>query len=185
MRKFISLLVAILLLSAVAIAETDISSMTTDALVELRQNIDAELANRFADDSSVQTVTVDGLVFKLERALIGTDREDSPAIAIVFRVSNTTDGSKSMMDDISYNILQNGANLEATYTFKSEDYSGVSAYDAFFSNIKPGAVDMQLCITGLLNGDGNRIEVDLFNKHASYDEEPYCGTFVVDLSELQ
>ena len=184
MHRFFIVMVVALLFSAVAIAEPDLSSMSSDDLVALRQHIDTELANRIQADATAQTVTVDGLVFKLEQVLIGTGRDDAPAIAIVFRVSNTSDSSKSMTNDISYNILQDGANLESTF-FNSDEYQGISAVDTMFAKIKPGAVDMQLCVAGILNGDSGRIEVDLFRRQAPRDEDPYCGTFVVDLSELQ
>lgn len=185
MRKVCVLILAFLMVSAAALADVDLSSMSVDDLVQLRQGVDHELAHRILEDETVQAVAVGDLSFTLHQAVVGYGRDDRQAVAIVFTVANASDATKSLMADVEYTITQNGTLLEST-PIKAEGYTGPSVIDSMSAKIKPGASDMQLCVAGLLaDGGGDRIEIDLYDKHAPRDVDPFCGTFVVDLSELQ
>ena len=67
MRKVISSLLVALLLPAVARGES-LSATPTDELVALRDSINQEIANR-VDMESAQTISVDGVIFRLMPAV--------------------------------------------------------------------------------------------------------------------
>lgn len=185
MRKVCVFILVFLMVSAAALADVDLPSMSVDDLVQLRQGVDRELARRIREDESAQAVAVGDLSFTLHQAVVGYGRDGRQAVAIVFAVTNASDVTKSLMADVEYTITQDGALLETT-PIKAEGYTGPTVIDSMSAKIKPGASDMQLCVAGLLtDGGGDRIEIDLYDKHAPRDVDPFCGTFVVDLSELQ
>lgn len=185
MRKSIILVLTTLFLFSAAIAESDLSSMSADDLTQLRQSVDIELARRIQADESAQTIKVGDLTIKLHQVVYGMGRDDRHAVAAVLAVSNASEDTKSLITDVDYNITQNGTLLATSY-INADGYTGPTAIDSMSAKIKPGAVDMQLAVVGLLEDDGgDRIEIDFFDKKARYNEEPYCGTFVIDLAKYK
>ena len=184
MRKCLALILMFLIASTAAIAESDLAGVPMEDLLHLRQDIDREIALRSQNDDTAQIVMADGLSFKYDGAVIGTGKDDQPAIAILFKVSNPTDSTKSWHDEVKITLTQGGEILGNTY-FNAEGYDGPSVSDSGFMSLKPGATDIRICVAGLLRGDTDRIEVDLFKSRAMRNEEPYYGTFVVNLSDLK
>lgn len=184
MRKCITLILMLLFASMAALAESDMAGIPMEDLINLRQAIDQEIALRSQNDETAQIVMADGLSFKFDSAMIGTGRDDQPAIAVLFKVSNPTDSTKSWHDEVKVTLTQGSEILETTF-FNAEGYDGPSVSDSGFMSLKPGATDIRICVAGLLRGDADRIEVDLFKSRAMRNEEPYYGTFVVNLSDLK
>ena len=82
MRKVLALVLA-LLLPAVALAD-DLAAMSTDGLLQLRRAVDQEIAARVGSDDA-QSVSVDGVVFRLLLAEVGQARDDMPGLGVVLR----------------------------------------------------------------------------------------------------
>ncbi len=72
MRKALSSLLVALLLPAVALGE-NLSAAPTDELVALRTAVNQEIASR-VDAEDAQTVSVDGVIFRLKLVEVGSDR---------------------------------------------------------------------------------------------------------------
>lgn len=181
MRKVFFFLIVFLLVFSAA-AEPDLSAMSTDDLVTLRDAISHELAQRNINADDAQVIDVDGLLFSIDSVYVGTSRDDVPAICILFNVCNTSDSSKKLVNDVGCDILQDGMLLEGG-PFRSDTYSGPSPANSFMADIAPGIVNMKLCVVGALSGDGDNFTIIMSRRGAHADEDPYCGTFAFLLSD--
>ena len=181
MRKLIIILLAILFAFS-ATAESDMAGLTTEDLITLRDALNHELALRSKDGTDAQIVDVDGLLISIDSVYIGTGNDDVSAICILFNISNPTDTSKKMINDIGCDILQDGMLLDGT-AFRSDTYKGPSPASSLTATIAPGVVDMKLCQVGAMSGDGKHFTVILSRQHLRAGEDGYCGTFEFDLSD--
>lgn len=181
MRKITAFILAMLLLSAAAIAEADLQGMATDELVTLREAINHELATRSQGDGA-QTVDVNGVLFSIDSVYIGTGNDSVPAICILLNVTNPTDASMKLINDVQCDILQDGMLLNGT-SFKSDTYNGPSPSSSMMAVIPPGVVNMKVCEVGALSGDGENFTVILSKTRQPASVDPYCGTFTFTLSD--
>lgn len=83
MKRIIAVIIAALLLSGSALAEVDLSSMTDEELIRLRNSISAELAERSA------RANPEGVIFENDDFLLystgtGSDRSDGYHLNVVF-----------------------------------------------------------------------------------------------------
>ena len=179
MRKIILVMLA-LLMALPAVAEQDLTGMSTDDLIALRDSIDDELARR--DQVMEPIIDVDGLQLSIDSVYIGTGRDDAPAICILFNASNTSDKSFTPLFDIGCDIIQDGVVLETTY-FDSNIYTGPSVSASNNAVIAPGTQNMKICEAGLLTSDSDHFTVNLSKKHTPAGEDPYCGFFDFNLSD--
>lgn len=180
MRKVLAVALALMLLPFAALAD-DLAAMTTDELVQLRNAVDLELASRNADDA--QTVMVDGVAFRLLLAEVGQARDELPGLGIILLANNTGSASMTPLYDLGVTVTQGGRPLETSWV-KSDNFTSGTVTTSQTAVIAPGAVDMQVFLGFALAGDGERVEITLSRKHTRAGEDPYCGSFVVDLSGL-
>lgn len=181
MRKVLSSLLVALLLPAVAFGE-NLSETPTDELVTQRDAINQEIASR-VDSEIAQTISVDGVIFRLKLVEVGTARDDNHGLGIILLANNPTDASITPSQDLGVTVTQGGKPLENSWV-KSEHFTSGSVSNSSFSVIAPGAVDMQVFLGYILDGEGSRVEITLSRKHIRAGEDPYCGTFSVDISDI-
>ena len=181
MRKLIIVLLAFLLAFSAA-AESDVAAMPTDDLVALRDAIDHELARRSKTGDSAQVVDVDGILFSIDSVYVGTGRDNAPAVCILFSISNTTDHSAKLVNDIAIDIMQDGFLLNTTF-FNSDSYNGPEVSSSDFAVIAPGITNMKLSTAGIMVNDSDSFIVTLSRRRASASVDPYCGTFSFKLSD--
>lgn len=180
MRRILAVALALMLLPFAALAD-DLATMTTDELVQLRHAVDLELASRNADDA--QTVMVDGVAFRLLLAEVGQARDELPGLGIILLANNTGSVSMTPLYDLGVTATQGGRPLETSWV-KSDNFTSGTVTTSQTAVIAPGAVDMQVFLGFALAGDCERVEIALSRKHTRAGEDPYCGSFVVDLSGL-
>lgn len=181
MRKVISSLLVALLLPAVALGES-LSATPTDELVALRDSINQEIANR-VDTESAQTISVDGVIFRLKLVEVGTARDDNRGLGIILLVNNPTDASMTPLYDLGMTVTHGGKPLDVSWV-ESEHFGSSSVSTGQSAVIAPGAVDMQIFLGFILDGKGTQVEITLSRKHTRAGEDPYCGTFFVDISDM-
>lgn len=177
MRKMLSVALAVMLLPAVAFAE-DLSAMSTAELVATRDAINQEIASRTMTEDA-QTITVNGVIFKLMLVERGTADKGDPALCFILLATNTTDASFTPVYDMDITVTQGGKLLRST-AVKSEHLGSWSVYDSSFAPIAPGAVDMQVARGYILDGEGSHVDISLFKKKVGR-EDPYCGTFSIEI----
>ncbi len=182
MRKLFALLLILTVLPLSAVAEADLSAMSMDDLVQLRDAVNLEIASRNAAEP--QTVTVDGVAFRLMLAEVGQARDDLPGLGIILLANNTGTASMTPLYDLGVTVTQGGKPLETSWV-ESEHFTSRSVITSDTAVIAPGAVDMQVYLGFILDGEGDRVEITLSREHTRVSEDPYCGTFVVDLSTLR
>lgn len=180
MRKVLAL-VLVLLLPAVALAD-DLAAMSTDGLLQLRRAVDQEIAARVGSDDA-QTVSVDGVVFRLLLAEVGQARDDMPGLGVVLLANNPGGASMTPLYDLGVTVTHGGVPLDTSWVV-SDHFTSSTVSTSQSAVIRPGAVDMQIFLGFILKGEGGRVEITLSRKHTRATEDPYCGTFVVDLPAL-
>ena len=141
MRKAISSLLVALLLPAVALGES-LSATPTDELVALRDSINQEIANR-VDTESAQTISVDGVIFRLKLVEVGTARDDNRGLGIILLANNPTDASMTPLYDLGVTVTHGGKPLDVSWV-ESEHFGSSSVSTSQSAVIAPGAVDMQI-----------------------------------------
>ena len=181
MKKVAAICLSVMLLSAVALADVDLSAMSVDELAQLQRSVGQEIAARAADDA--QTVTVDGVIFRLLLVEVGQAREDMPGLGVVLLANNTSDASMTPLYDLGVTVTHGGRPLETSWV-KSDHFTSSTVNTSQTAVIAPGAVDMQVFLGFILAGEGGRVEITLSRKHTRMNEDPYCGTFVADISGL-
>ncbi|MDO4837832.1 MAG: hypothetical protein Q4B32_05515 [Clostridia bacterium] len=181
MRKVLSSLLVALLLPVVALGE-DLSAASTDELVALRNAINQEIASR-VDAEAAQTIAVDGVIFRLKLVEVGTAREGNPGLGIILLANNPTDASMTPLYDLGVTVTQGGKPLDTSWV-NAEHFGSSSVSTSQSAVIAPGAVDMQIFLGFILDGEGSQVEITLSRKHTYVGEDPYCGTFSVDIADM-
>lgn len=181
MRKVLSSLLVAMLLPAVALGES-LSAAPTDELVALRTAVNQEIASR-VDAEDAQTIAVDGVIFRLKLVEVGTARDDHRGLGIILLANNPTDASMTPLYDLGVTVTQGGKPLDGSWV-KSEHFGSSSVSTSQSAVIAPGAVDMQIFLGFILDGEGNQVEITLSRKHTRTGEDPYCGTFSVDIADI-
>ena len=181
MRKVVSSLLVALLLPAVALG-ANLSATPTDELVKLCDSINQEIASR-VDTEAAQTISVDGVIFRLKLVEVGTARDDNHGLGIILLANNPTDASMTPRYDLGVTVTQGGKPLEMSWV-ESEHFTSRSVSTSDVAVIAPGAVDMQVFLGFILDGEGGRVEIPLSSSHIHLGEDPYCGTFSVDISDI-
>lgn len=136
MKKFVGLVLALILICSFAVAEVDLTGMTFDELVELRQKVDAAI---FASDGW-QEVSVPAGIYKIG--------EDIPAGKWVVTPAK---GSTAFID-LGKSIDDNG--MEIADGFYNETITSESDSYAAYNNVREVTLDLQ---------DGTYIEIDNSN----------------------
>lgn len=181
MRKALSSILVALLVPVFALGE-DLSAISTDELVALRNSINQEIASR-VDSEGAQTISVDGIIFRLQTVEIGTARDDRRGLGIILLASNPTNASMTPLYDLGVTVTHGGKPLDSSWV-KSEHFDSYSVSTSQSAVIAPGAVDMQIFLGFVLDGDGDQIEITLSRKHTHAGDDPYCGTFSFDLATI-
>ncbi len=182
MRKVLVLLTVLLLLPVGALGD-DLAAMSTDDLVQLRRAVDQEIAARVGADNA-QTVSVDGVIFRLLLAEVGQTRDDMPGLGVILLANNPGSASMTPLYDLGVTVTQGGRPLESSWVV-SDHFPSSTVITSQQALIAPGAVDMQVFLGFVLAGEGDRVEITLSRKHTRAGDDPYCGTFVVDLPALR
>lgn len=136
MKKFVGLVLALILICSFAVAEVDLTGMTFDELIELRQKVDAAI---FASDGW-QEVSVPAGIYKIG--------EDIPAGKWVVTPAK---GSTAFID-LGKSIDDNG--MEIADDFYDETITSESDSYAAYNNVREVTLDLQ---------DGTYIEIDNSN----------------------
>ena len=136
MKNFVGLVLALILICSFAVAEVDLTGMTFDELVELRQKVDAAI---FASDGW-QEVSVPAGIYKIG--------EDIPAGKWVVTPAK---GSTAFID-LGKSIDDNG--MEIADGFYNETITSESDSYAAYNNVREVTLDLQ---------DGTYIEIDNSN----------------------
>ena len=136
MKKFVGLILALILICSFAVAEVDLTGMTFDELIELRQKVDAAI---FASDGW-QEVSVPAGIYKIG--------EDIPAGKWVVTPAK---GSTAFID-LGKSIDDNG--MEIADGFYNETITSESDSYAAYNNVREVTLDLQ---------DGTYIEIDNSN----------------------
>ena len=183
MKKLLAILLVLALMPCLALADEDLSSLSTDELLALRTSIDREIASR-SGTADEQTIDVDGVLYRFLLAEVGTARNDSRGLGIILLASNTSESSKKIINDLRVTVTHGGVPLDTSWV-ESEHFTGDSVSTSLTAVIRPGAVDMYVYLGFILNGEGGRVEIVLSRMRPRAGEDPYCGAFVVDLPELR
>lgn len=181
MRKVVSSLLVALLVPALALGE-NLSETPTDELVAQRNAINQEIASR-VDSEIAQTIAVDGVIFRLKLVEVGTARGDNQGLGIILLVNNPTDASMTPLYDLGVTVIHGGKPLDTSWV-KSEHFTSSSVSTSQSAVIAPGTVDMQIFLGFILDGEGSRVDITLSRKHTRVGEDPYCGTFSVDIADI-
>lgn len=181
MRKALSAILVALLIPISALGD-DLSAVSTDELVALRNSINQEIASRI-DSEGAQTISVDGIIFRLKAVEISTARDNSRGLGIILLASNPTDASMTPLYDLGVTVTHGGKPLETSWV-ESEHFDSYSVSTSQSAVIAPGAVDMQIFLGFILDGDGEQIEITLSRNHICAGVDPYCGTFSFDLATI-
>ena len=154
MKKLISILI-ILLLPVCAFADVDLTAMSTDDLVTLRNDIDLELAARTGQVTK-QVIEMDGVYVTLDSAAIGTVKDGSRAVVVYVRISNATDEDLLFSSAFTVQASLDGILLEPLRTsFDSVTLNDGSMIDpsvSYYASVRPGAVNLQLALAFRLPG---------------------------------
>ena len=134
MRKVISSLLVALLLPAVALGES-LSATPTDELVALRDSINQEIASR-VDTEAAQTISVDGVIFRLKLVEVGTARDDNRGLGIILLANNPTDASMTPLYDLGVTVTHGGKPLDVSWV-KSEHFGSSSVPPASRQSLRP------------------------------------------------
>ena len=181
MRKVLALLLALLLVPSAALGD-DLAAMPTDDLLQLRRAVDQEIAARTGADDA-QTVSVDGVIFRLLLVEVGQARDDMPGLGVVLLANNPSAASMTPLYDLGVTVTHGGRPLESSWV-TSEHFTSSTVITSQSALIAPGAVDMQVFLGFVLAGEGGRVEITLSRKHTRVGDDPYCGTFVADIAGL-
>ena len=182
MRKFLAFLLVLSLLPAAVLAD-DLAAMSIADLVQLRHDVDLEIASRNAAGDG-QAVVVDGVAFRLYLVEVGQARDGLPGLGVVLLANNTGSTSMTPLYDLGITVTQGGRPLEVSWVV-SDHFTSGTVSTSQSTVIAPGAVDMQVFLGYALAGEGDRVEITLSRKHTRAGEDPFCGTFVADLSGLR
>lgn len=132
---------------------------------------------------SAQTISVDGVIFRLMLVEVGTARDDNRGLGIILLANNPTDVSMTPLYDLGVTVTHGGKPLDVSWV-ESEHFGSSSVSTSQSAVIAPGAVDMQIFLGFVLDGEGAQVEITLSRKHTRAGEDPYCGTFSVDISDM-
>ncbi len=181
MRKVLSSLLVALLVPALALGE-NLSETPTDELVAQRNTINQEIASR-VDTEAAQTISVNGVIFRLKLVEVGTTSDGGRGLGVILLANNPTDTSMTPCIDLRTTVTQGGKIL-GTSCIESEHFTSGSVPDSSFAVIAPGAVDMQVFLGFILDGEGGQVQITLSRNRAQFGEDPYCGTFSVDIADI-
>ena len=116
-----------------------------------------KIASR-VDTEAAQTISVDGVIFRIKLVEVGTARDDNRGLGIILLANNPTDASMTPLYDLGVTVTHGGKPLDVSWV-KSEHFGSSSVSTGQSAVIAPGAVDMQIFLGFILddvNGDGTR-----------------------------
>lgn len=174
MRKFLAILVAMLLLiPAAGTAETDLSAMTDEELVQLRDAANLELAARHPAEGPLATWEMEGCRIDLIAVERGVDRDNNPGFSLRFAFTNTGTETSTYIHYAQAYIYQDG--VECEWAFVNGADSSTQ-----FTRVQPGGTFDGVIYGFLPNSDSATIDIEI--TAASY---PYqsAGTFTVKLPD--
>lgn len=176
MKKLVCLVCAFMMLAAVAVAEIDLGSMTSEELVALRDQIGVELAKRDAAARSEGAVAV----YQSERGLITlTDYEiieekGKRLLAFTFTFENNTKENQSFTMAYWAKVYQGGIQLESGYRSEKN-------VPNTFTDMMPGAVLAGFRQFYELRDESPTVTVTIYNGLSFSNENPM--TFELPLGE--
>ena len=192
MKKVFCVLLVLLALPVAALADADLSAMSTADLVKLRHAIDLEIASRVGVDTC-QVLEMDGVFVTLDYAAIGTVNDyvngeivSQKAVVCFVRLSNTTDKDFLVHSSFDIQATLDGILLEpliaASQTVTFSDGKKFNPYLSEFATVRPGAAKMQLGFGFYLPDNvAGVVSVDFKRNWIS---SGYGGFFDIDLSGL-
>lgn len=175
MRKLIAVIL-VLMLSAAAMAESDIFSMDTDELVQLRDLINLELASRTQTEgayASWDTTTAHVELHSMER---GLDKDGQPVISLVFAYTNTTDQTDNFRENHWVKVYQNGVECDRTIYMDDQ----LVNTDNWSKNVQPGATLKEMRWFFVIPEDTDTIDVEIEDRAGSFKS---AGVFTVVLPD--
>ena len=175
MKKFLIVILSLILAAVPAFADTDLAAMSTEELTQLRLSIDRELASR-AGDGAAQVISVDGVLFRFLLAEVGQARDDHPGLGVILLADNPSEKSMTTQSDLGVTVTHGGVPLDISWVV-SEHFSSSSVSTSQKAVIRPGASGMLVYLGFILDGSGGSVEITLSRKHTRSGEDPYCGTF--------
>lgn len=176
MRKFLAILVAMLLLiPAAGTAETDLSAMTDEELVQLRDAINVELAARTPTEGALATWELESCRIELTDIRVGTD--DTLGSAIVLRFSFTNTGTEPAYFSYFANVCvyQDGVQCQSEY------FENPNSYDAH-TRVLPGGTFKDAICLAVANSDTPSITIEILGARYPYES---AGMFTIALPEAE
>lgn len=178
MKKFLSLLLALLLVPAAALASgLDLSAMTDEELTALRDAVDRELAAR----SAVEQVNLDGVLIRMNRAEVGKLKAGGRALIIWLEITNTRDRDFSVFASLGVQAALDGTvlgELSLADVVTLPDGSRFTERDGRLATIAPGAVAVKIGLGYFLPKDAGTVVLDL---RENFAPGSFAGSFVFTL----
>ena len=175
MRKLIAVVLA-LLLSAAALAEADIFSMSTDELVQMRDLINLELASRTQTEGVYATWDTTTAHVELNNMERGLDKDGQPVISLVFAYTNTTEQTDNFRNNHWVNVYQNGVECDTTIYMDDE----LVKTDNWSKNVQPGATLKEMRWFFVIPEDTDTIDVEIEDRA---EKTRSAGVFTVVLPD--
>lgn len=136
MKKLVCLVCAFMMMAAVAVADVDLSAMSTEDLITLRDQISRELANRDAEARIGEYIAEfdgDTGFAGLTSINVTKDRSGADVLVLDFDYRNTTNNEQTILTAIWTKAYQNGTSLEIAPFIDS-------AATSTLTNVQPGAL---------------------------------------------
>lgn len=171
MRKLIAIVLA-LLLTAAALAEADIFSMSTDELVQMRDLINLELASRAQTEGAYASWDTTAAHIELHSMERGLDKDGQPVISLIFAYTNTTDHTDNFRENHWVKVYQNGVECDRTIYMGDE----LVKTDNWSKSVQPGATLRDMAWFFVIPEDTDTIDVEIEDRAGSFRS---AGVFTV------
>lgn len=173
MRKLIILVLA-LLLSTTTIAEADLSAMSTEELVALRDMINLELASRSQVEGAYASWDTTNAHIDLLDMKLGTTDDGLPGISLVFSYTNNSEETDTFRTNHWVRIYQNGVECDTTIYLDGE----LVKNDTWSKSVQPGATLKEMPWYFVIPEDTDTIDVEIVDRASSSKS---AGVFTIVL----
>lgn len=173
MRKLIVLMLA-LLLSTAAIAEVDVSSMSMEELLQMRDLINLELASRTQTEEAYASWDTTAAHVELHSMKRGMDKDGQPVVSLVFAYTNTSDQTDNFRANHWVKVYQNGVECDRTIYMDDQ----LVKTDNWSKGVQPGGTLKDMAWFFIIPEDTDTIDVEIEDRSGRFKS---AGVFTVVL----
>lgn len=175
MRKLIAVIL-VLMLSAAAMAESDIFSMDTDELVQLRDLINLELASRTQTEGAYASWDTTKAHVDLLDMKRGITDDGLPGLSMLFTYTNNSEETDTFRTNHWVKVYQNGVECDTTIRLDGE----LVKNESWGKSVQPGATLKEMYWFFVIPEDTDTVDVEIVDRASSSKS---AGVFTVVLPD--